>query len=77
MKRVVSVEIRFATGLWDLSLMEHGGSAAAWLTMDDGTVETFGWFHDEIRYVADDFVGKTMAEIKEMHRERDTAYFRS
>lgn len=74
---VVAVVIQQAKGLWDFSLMEYGGSAVAHLTMSDESIEHFGWFHDEISYYPTDFTGKTLAEIREMHRERDMRYLQS
>lgn len=56
---------------------DGGGSALATLTMDNGEVEYFSWFHDEISYSAPDFVGKSIGQIREMHRIRDMRYLRS
>ena len=76
---VVSATIETAKGIDDIDflLRGNGGSALATLELSDATTETFGWFHDEISYSEQDFVGKTMAEIREMHFERDMQYLRS
>lgn len=70
-------EMRFAKNAWDTSLSEYGGSAVATLMMSDDSIEQFAWYHDEVIYKWEDFMGKTMEEIHEMHSERDAAYFRS
>lgn len=72
---VTEVAIEFARGLLDMRFFN--GSARATLTMSDGTTQTFDWFHDEVSYVAADFVGKTRDEIRKMHYERDMRYLRS
>ena len=74
---VEAAELKFAQGLFDLSLAEYGGSAVAFLKLSDGTEKTFGWFHDEISYSKRDFIGKTMEQIQAMHYRRDMAYLRS
>lgn len=76
---VKKATLEFAAGLFDMDfiLRGNGGSACATIEMSDGTTETFSWFHDEISYGEQDFVGKTMAEIRQMHFERDMAYLRS
>jgi len=57
--------------------LDCGGSACAELTFDDDSTEKFGWYHDELTFTAEDFLGKTMKEIKRMHYERDLAYLRN
>ena len=69
---VASAVLEYAQGLMDMRFLD--GSARAILTMSDNKTTTFQWFHDEITYVEMDFVGKTMEEIREMHRERDMKY---
>lgn len=74
--RVTEVSIEYAQGIFDLRFLD--GSARATLTMSDGkSVQTFDWYHDEITYVEADFIGKTMMEIRDMHRERDLNYLQS
>jgi hypothetical protein len=75
--KVVEAKLTFAQDLFDFTCMKYGGSAYATLALDDGSTQHFGWFHDELTYVKADFVGKTMQEIADMHRERDLAYLRS
>ncbi len=73
---VTEASLEYAQSLTDLRFLE--GSARAILTLSDGkTTQTFQWFHDEITYVEADFLGKTMDEIREMHKERDAHYLRS
>jgi hypothetical protein len=72
---VTTAELEFAQGLFDMRFLD--GSARAILSMSDGKTNTFQWFHDEITYVSKDFVGKTMDEIREMHKERDLRYLSS
>jgi hypothetical protein len=69
---VTTAELEFAQNMFDMRFFE--GSARAILTMSDGKTQTFQWFHDEISYVAGDFVGKTMDGIRDMHRKRDLHY---
>jgi hypothetical protein len=73
--RVTEAKLEFAQGLIDMRFLD--GSARATLVMSDGPTQTFAWYHDEITYVPEDFVGKTMEEIRVMHRERDMEYLRS
>lgn len=72
---VVKAELEFAQGMFDLRFLD--GSARALLTMSDGKTNTFQWFHDELTYREKDFVGKTMDQIRDMHRKRDLRYLRS
>lgn len=72
---VTHATIEYAQGLFDLRFLN--GSAQATLQMSDGTTNTFEWFHEEIGYSPNDFLGKTMKEIAEMHYRRDMAYLRS
>lgn len=77
---VVEATLEFAEGLDDMIDMlvtGSGGSAQATLIMSNGAVEVFQWYYDEIVYTEDDFVGKTMDEIRQMHYERDVGYLRS
>jgi hypothetical protein len=69
---VKEAELEFSQGLMDMRFLE--GSARVILTMSDGKTTTFQWFHDEIVYVKKDFVGKTMEQIRAMHKERDLRY---
>lgn len=76
--RVLTAEISYAKGLFDIEFtVNANGSALATLKLDDGSTETFSWYHDELSYRIEDFVGKTMDEIRAMHYERDVAYLRS
>lgn len=76
--RVLKCEIKISTDPFDLSFLQYGGgSAVAFLDMDDGSLETFNWYHDELSFNASEFIGKTMAEIRGMHREKDMRYLRS
>jgi hypothetical protein len=72
---ITDVSIRFANGMWDLSIL--GGSAEAVLTLSDGSTEKFQWFHDELTFTADEFMGKTMEQVRQMHYEKDVRYLRS
>lgn len=72
---VTNVSLEFAQSIFDMRFLE--GSARAVLTMSDDRTQTFQWFHDEITYVVKDFQGKTMEEIRAMHRERDIKYLQS
>lgn len=73
---VVEVEISYAKELLDVEFMLEG-SARALLNFDDGNTDEFFWFHDELSFAAEDFMGKTMAEIRETHRIRDIAYLQT
>lgn len=73
--RVTGVTLEYAQGIMDMRFLN--GSARALLTLTDDKTHAFEWFHDEIVYVEKDFIGKTMEEIREMHRERDKEYLRS
>ena len=72
---VTTAELEFAQGMFDMRFLD--GSARAILSMSDGKTNSFQWFHDEIAYVAGDFIGKTMDEIRNMHRQRDLRYLNS
>lgn len=74
---VEKVTIQESGDLFDLRLIQYGGSAVAFLTLSDGSEQTFSWFHDELAYTISDFTGKTMKEIRAMHYERDMEYLRS
>lgn len=69
---VVEARIEYAQNLMDMRFLE--GSARSILTMSDDKTTTFQWFHDEISYTEKDFVGKTMEQIRVMHRDRDLKY---
>jgi hypothetical protein len=76
---VASCIIVFQKGLFDFDFMirSEGGSARAEMVMDNGQTNTFSWYHDEITYSEADFLGKSLAEIREMHYQRDVAYLQS
>lgn len=47
-------------------------------TFEDGTVETlFSYYSDEIQFTADEFVGLTACEARQLHYDRDLAWIRS
>ena len=73
--RVTDVNLEYAQGIMDMRFLN--GSARALLTLSDSKTHAFEWFHDEITYVEKDFIGKTMEEIRTMHRERDIKYLQS
>lgn len=73
--RVTEVILEYAQGIMDLRFLN--GSARALLKLSDNRTHAFEWFHDEITYVEKDFIGKTMEQIRDMHRERDMKYLRS
>lgn len=72
---VTAAELEFAQNMFDMRFLD--GSARAILTKSDGKTNSFQWFHDEITYVTKDFVGKTMDQIRDMHRKRDLRYLSS
>ena len=72
---VTDVSMEYAQGIMDMRFLN--GSARALLTLSDTKVYAFEWFHDEITYKRRDFIGKTMAEVREMHRKRDLEYLRA
>lgn len=72
---VTAVSMEYAQGIFDMRFLD--GSARATLTMSDDKTYVFHWFHDEITYKAKDFLGKSMDEIRTMHRKRDEEYLRS
>lgn len=75
--RVTEASLEFAEGVMDmLSGRFYNGSARATLTLSDNKTHVFHWYHDEITYGVRDFMGKTMEEIREMHRLRDIKYLR-
>lgn len=76
---VVSVSIEFAADLFDVEFMlrASGGSALATFEMSDGSTETFSWYHEEISFTSGAFAGKTIAEIRQLHYDRDLAYLRA
>lgn len=75
--KVTAAKISYAVGVFDPDFVTVGGSARADLTFDDGTRDSFAWYHDELTFTVGDFIGKTMSEIRDAHRRRDTAYLRS
>lgn len=48
-------------------------------TMEDGStnVPVFKFFDDELSFTPDEFVGKTIAEAREMKRRKDIEYLQS
>ena len=53
------------------------GSHRAVVRWSDGTTgEALSWFADEIRFVEADFFGKTQAQVRDLHFERDRSYLR-
>ena len=45
---------------------------------EDGEfVKLFSFFQDELRFSADEFVGKTKAQCEELRHKKDVAYIRS
>jgi hypothetical protein len=55
------------------------GHAGMNVTLADGT-EAAGvirWYVDELTFTTADAIGRTLAELRELHIERDLAYLRS
>jgi len=54
------------------------GSRHAIVRWSDGTTsEALRWYHDEILFSEGDLVGKTEAQLRRLHFERDRDYLRS
>ena len=73
--RIKSVTINYAQGLFDYDFLD--GSARADLVFNDGTRDTFSWYHEEVSLVEADFLNHTMAEVREKFRRLDMTWLRS
>lgn len=74
--RITAVVITYAKGLFDFDF-GLSGSAKAELTFDDGSTDTFTWYHDEVTFKESDFIGHTMDEVRKTFLQRDMAWLRS
>jgi hypothetical protein len=67
---VRTARIRLSGGLY--------GDRRVEATLEDGTaVRLFDYFSDELRFSPDEFVGKTVAECRDLRHARDVAYLQS
>ena len=58
--------------------LEWGGSARVMVIYDNGdTEQLFGFYHDEISFTADEFIGLTKEEGLALFTKRDVAYLQS
>jgi hypothetical protein len=75
--RITHAAIRYARDRWDMNSILGGGSASAVLTWSDGHTTTFAWYHDEITFRHEEFIGKTQPELDALFMKKDMEYLRS
>lgn len=75
MKVIVSAELRTAPPVIPGI---PGGMVTVYATFGDGAeAPLFSYYSDELTFRAEEFVGLTPREARELHMERDLAYLRS
>lgn len=56
----------------------HYGRTKVMVTFEDGSEQiAFSYFADELSFTAEQFVGKTLEEARQIHYRADVAYLRS
>lgn len=55
---------------------DDGRNTVVVTTQSERGICLFSYFRDELRFTADEFVGKTVAAARAMHHERDVAFLR-
>ena len=69
--------IREVTAVEPLPLGESGSRRALVRWSDGSAEEGLRWWDDEVLFCEGDLVGKTEAELRTLHFERDREYLRS
>ncbi len=72
MGKITGARITYPNGFTDMT------PATVFVNVDKGAEQTlFTFYHDEINFRSDEFIGLTLEEAKDLKRQKDTAYIRS